>query len=292
MKLVSVYKSPTGTPWPGGFLASCYMEDMRRSLGVADGFRELYGLMDEKGSDWYFAEEEISRLAPKVLAALLRDPGLVGFCGRNYIRRMKRLFKMLDKRILAKLDKLDDQAIAKLLGRTIKLYNDASYFAEPPNFSLELGSQDQIKDMLNDSLRKQGFDLKPSNIDALFGLMSSFTQLSFSQRAEISLLKISLLPPSKRETAILKHAELFYWQFYDYYGPILTPRDVAEELKAYQDLKQGEIKWRLQGIVKTAKDSARDQKLAETKYGFTKELKTAFKILRDLGYLYSDVKKS
>lgn len=291
-KLVSIYKSATTLPWSCGFMAACYVIPMDKSLGINDLYGKIFNFIEAKGSDWHFFEEDYQRIAPKVLKKLLRNPKLINYCQKNYLKNVKAVLKLLDsKKVLPNLQNMDDKQIATLLKEAINRYFWAGYYVEPPDFSLELGGQQMVKEMLKKHLDDKGFELKASESDSLFGLLATFTKVSFSQRAEASLLKICLLPENKKQRAIKKHVKEFYWQFYDYYGPILTENKVEEELKAYQSLTRQEASKRLKQISNSAKNNVREQKEAIAKYKLTKEMRTAFKVIRDFGYLYSDLKK-
>jgi len=273
-------------------MASCYLLSMKRSLGIDDHYEQVYALIDDKGQDWCLYEEDIQRISAKVLDALIKNPSLIARCRKKYLNGVKQVLAKLDYRtIRIKLDKMAPKQIIDLFFRSAHRYSQASYHVEPPDFSLELGGQGLIRHRLRHWFAEKGIRIKPSEFDAYFAAVSSFTQTSFSQRAELSLLKINLLAGKDRQKAIKRHAELFYWQFYDYYGPILTPEKVEEELLAYQSLTPKEIRQRIRKINQSIQAAKSDQAAILTKYPISQELKSAFYVLREFGYLYSDIKK-
>jgi phosphohistidine swiveling domain-containing protein len=290
-ELVSVYKS-SAPPLPTGIMASCYSLSMKKSVGEDTRFTKLYGIITDKNCDWHFFKHDIDNVASKVFNALLKKPALVAHCRKNYLRLMKKVLILVNPAgIENKCGKMSDEKILGLLARVAESYRQASYYAEPADFSLELLGQELVKRKFREFMAARKIMLSESEFENYCATVSVFTKASFTQRAELSLMATALTKGAGRKKAIFAHAKKFYWQYYDYYGPILTPDTIKEELRPYAKLSDAEIRGRIKNIGKAIVKNVAEQKKTLRKYPLTKELRNAFFMLREFGYLYSDLKK-
>ena len=74
-KLISVYKA-SHPIFPTAVMANAYAVSMKDSIGVDDFYPSLLTIVKDKKADWHISQEDIDRVTPKVLDALMEKPEL------------------------------------------------------------------------------------------------------------------------------------------------------------------------------------------------------------------------
>lgn len=289
--LVAVYRS-TAPPFPGAIMASAYAMSMTESLGIDDRYEKIYDVIDRGNGEWYFSQEDIDRIAPKVIDVFTNDPKLLEHISKEYLKRIKKVAKLLDRDTIEdRLQKMRDEEMIKFFKETAKLYREASAFVEPPNFSLEIGGQEIVRERLEKFFKEKNITLRQSEFENYFAVMSNFTEMSFVQRAEMSLMKIALAEGGEKKKLIDQHEKDYYWQFYDYFGPLLDAEKISEELKPFEKLGRKELEARIKEAEEKQIKAIELLKNTMKKYELPKDLETILRVFREGGFLYSDVKK-
>ncbi len=290
-KITSVYRSAT-PPFPTAIMANAFLMPMKDSIGVDDYYRTFYDIISDKLNDWYFYQEDIDRITPKVVEVLTGNPGLVEKCRDGYMENINRVNELLNRETLSeRLAHMSGKEIIALLKEAAEKYRLASYYVEPPNFSLEIGGINVIKEKFRNYFKTQNITLKESEFEQYFSSLVGFTEMSFVQAEELSLLKIALLPAAARSDAIREHEQKYYWKFYDYYGPLLDVETINQELEPLLQLSRREIEARIQKITDSVKSNQQELLRNLGKYSLPPELRRAVDVIRNFGYLYSDIKK-
>ncbi|MEK7557210.1 MAG: hypothetical protein AAB538_04505, partial [Patescibacteria group bacterium] len=257
-KITSVYRSAT-PPFPTAIMANAFLMPMKDSIGVDDYYRTFYDIISDKLNDWYFYQEDIDRITPKVVEVLTGNPGLVEKCRDGYMENINRVNELLNRETLSeRLAHMSGKEIIALLKEAAEKYRLASYYVEPPNFSLEIGGINVIKEKFRNYFKTQNITLKESEFEQYFSSLVGFTEMSFVQAEELSLLKIALLPAAARSDAIREHEQKYYWKFYDYYGPLLDVETINQELEPLLQLSRREIEARIQKITDSVKSNQQE----------------------------------
>lgn len=288
--LVSFYKS-LAPPFPLGFAGSVFVMSMEDSVGVKDCYRALYCVIKNGVGEWYFFEEDRARVVRGVARAILENPSVVKWCREKYKRSAKRAVQLLNRDAVRKSVRTKTGAeLAEMLREGAAAYRQAIYYVEP-YMSFEVGGHDVVRREIGRYLTKREIVLNDLALGEYYSSLVNFTQMSYVQEAEISLLNISLLGENKRRAAIKEHERNFYWQYYDYYGPVVDAAAIEKELRPLLMLSREVILKRIRGI----KRSAREKKLALEKnlarHPLSKGLVAGLAAIRELGYWYADDKK-
>ncbi len=290
-KLVSVYKS-SAPPFPTAVMANTFVMPMDKNVGLNDYYRIFYDVVTHKSNHWYFPESDVDRITPQVVDVLLSDINIFESCREHYITYINQLNTLLDRNTLvSRLKRMSADEMALFFAKVCELYRTASYYVEPPNFSLEIGGHDIVKQQFQAYFATKGLKLTGSEFEKYFACLISFPEMSFVQEIELSLLKIACLPKQKRPAAIKAHAENYYWKVYDYYGPILDETTIIQELKPLLALSRVEIQKRIKGIEDGVVHAKQQLEKNLARYPLPKKLLLAAEIIRKFAYLYSDFKK-
>lgn len=291
LKLVSVYKS-SHTPFPAGGVASCHIRPFIESLNNKIHYSVFYDVYENKNGEMFFREDEIEKVGKAVFATLLKNPKLLQKCEAKYRKYINLTLKFLGKRNLTeKLRKMTSREIAKLLEKSFGHYSKAAAYPEQPGFAMELGGQKFLRQKLIKYLTAKKIKLRVSKFEEYFARLSNPTQLSFSQKAELELLRMSLLGTRQLKKRIAKHITEYYWLHYDYYGSLVTEQDVRKELRSYKRLSRIEIRKRIKDVKSSEKLNEKALMQVLAGLPLSKDLKKAFKIVRELAYFYTDIKK-
>lgn len=238
-KLTSVYKT-SAPPFPTGIMANSYILPMIDSLGIDENYGVLYALVTKKNHDWHFIQDKIEDLPQKVLNALIKDPGIIEKNKKKYLENINELKIMLNIETLeGRFNKMSDQDLIEFLNKSFKLYRAASYYVEPVGFSMEIGGQNIVKSEFKEHLSENNFELKQSELNDNCAILSSFTQLSFIQEAEMELLKIASLDQNDRDDSIKQYESDYYWQYYDYLNDMQS-NEIFNHVQSqlHEDIKQ------------------------------------------------------
>ncbi len=288
---ISVYKSPA-PPFPIALMASCYTLPMTKSVGVRDYYSTLFDFMDNKVGNWHFYQHDIDRITPKVLNALLKDNRIVKHCAQQYVKYISRVTALLDKRTLQeRLRKMSVGERVSCFKKAMAAYQQASYYVEPPDFSLELGGYAIVKERIKQELESRGIIIGQAEFEAYIGTLFNFTALSFVQRSELAILKAARLSLPRRKGAIKKIESDFYWRTYDYYGELFDTDKIEKEIQTYQSLPAAELARRIKEIEKSPANNEKTLTAKLQAYPLSKELRNITKIIREFSFLYSDIKK-
>jgi len=289
--LISVYKS-VAPPFPTAVMAGSYNISLKDSIGVDAFYDELFCYLKNGQSEWYFSESTMREIALKVIDKIAQEPAVVLKAQRNFEDYAKKLLSILDKEKLKKeLPDLANDKISELFEKATNLYQKTTYWPEPAYFCLETLGQEMIRQDFKKYLRSQKNNINEARFSEIFATLSNPTKRSFTAEAELSLLRIALLESKEKERAIKSHANKYYWQIYDYYGPILDEKKIKLELKDFEKLSQDTIKGRIRKIENFNIEAEQKLQEAISCVPLDQKFSNIFQALRVFSYFYGDVKK-
>lgn len=290
-RFVSVYSTPA-PPFPTAIMASAYELDMKSSLGITDHYSHIHGVITNKHTNWRFAEDDIKRLSTKIVTVLAANPKLLEHCRTMYLKHIRFVIKALDHHtIRTTLSQMSSEEIVTLLKSVAKHYQMASYYVEPIGFSLEIGGQSVVRAKLHKELSALNISLPESEFNEYFSSLINFTDISFVQSAEKSLLHIALLPKSDHQAAIRDYEQRYYWQYFDYYGPLLNQSMIKQELEVLLHLSRNELKQRITEIDHGVQRNEQKRQTNLRRFPISESIKTTLYVLQRFAYFYSDQKK-
>lgn len=291
--LISVYKS-SAPAFPTGVMASNWSLSLKEVIGSDVQYKEaILGLIRDDQCEWYLSEGDIEQVARAVLSSLSINPNLVKKARSEFLKASRELLLLISPEIIEKkISKLTNPEILEIFEKGIELYRKATYWPEPANFSLELRGQEIAKSYLIEFIDKNKIHISQSEANDIFSTLSNPIERSFVANAELSLLKIVHTKNlAEKEKAIHNHAKKYYWQIYDYYGPILDKTKIKKELKDYESLPEEEIKNRISKIENYEQTARAKLDRILNLLNLSSELQNIFCGLREFAYLYGDIKK-
>jgi len=290
--LVLVYKS-FAPVFPIASMVCSYNASMKKSIGVDAAFKQLYCIVRDGGCNWYFSREEVELIGKKTMEAICADEGIAENCKKNFLQASERLLELIERdKIAVELEYFAYQEISSLLEKALKLYQEAAYWVEPPNFSLEIRGQEIVRQMFNEFIKEKHSSLKESEKADSFVTLSNPASRSFVMDAELEQLKIAAMEDlEEKQTAIREYARKYYWLLYDYYGPIVDENTVREQVKVFEKLSEEELGERIKKIEEH--EELAEKKLDSALYNLSlpKDLENAFKNIRELALVYGNTKK-
>lgn len=291
-RLVSVYSS-SAPAFPIAVMASAYNSSMVKSAGISGQYSPLYCFIEHGQSTWYFEKKDIDSIASQLVKIIEKKPGFLNTIQKNFESTSKKALGLLAQpKFEKKLSTLSSSELLQLFENALVSYRNAIYWVEPPNFSLEIKGQEIIKEKFISFAKQHKPALKSSELSELFSTLSNPTERSFVADAELGLLKIRLLKNPKQQTAaIKKHVQKYYWQAYDYYGPLLDEKTMHEEIQQLEKLSESEIRDRIRKIESLEKTARQKLSQALKTAPLSAELKNAFATIRNFAFLYGNTKK-
>ena len=287
---VSIYRS-SAPPMPGDIMVHCFVVPIPLFESVGH-YSQLIHVVENGKREWFMDENDIETISAAVVKQLFDDPSIVQTCETEYHANIAQCQQLLDREsVLERLNKMSAQERVHLFAESAQLYERASAYVEPVGFSLEIAGHQLLKERILEELDAQQVQLAPADFESYFATLVNFSEISFVQRSELSLLQIALMPESERPEGIQKHVEDFYWQVYDYYGPLIDAQTAELELQAYLNLGAAEIQKRIQDIERSQVEAETKITEAENQYALSDNVLAVIRTARRWAFFYSDIKK-
>lgn len=194
---------------------------MKRDLGYSYN-RMLFNYKNEYGEMQYF-HDDMDRIWDKVRAKLKQDPEYLSKIKHKYQTNFRLHLKFFQKVSTLDLKSISDDKLLRLLKKLMLAQADSVGIAH----IIEAISQKMEDELKNILVKKYG----QHQANQYFIKLSVPSALSFMAQEENDLYKISKLAKSRRQMALQRHLEKYFWIQNTYRGPIrLTVEDFASRL--------------------------------------------------------------
>ena len=234
---------------------------------------------------WCADRQVYQKFGAEILAGVINKP--------SYIKNLKKQIKIVSDDLIAwskklqaaDLKKMADAGLAGLIKQhRQKVFKIMLFGLEPAVMEL---SNNLLTNYLLELLEQQRKTVSVNKpVIEYFHILTEFDFNDAARKEKIDLLKIASQVKSKRDlnkdkiTKLIKsHTAEYFWLNYAYQGPILTTEYFTNRLKI--ELKTGNIKNRLNDLLKRSKKIISQRKNAEKELKLNAKQKYLFTAARD-----------